>query len=279
MDNIITTERIDAYCLSLLADERSAGTISKYRRDLTAFSRWLDGRTVTKETAADWKTHLLNSGYAPRTINSMLAALNSFFRFMDWHIKVRFLKIQRQLFRETSRELRRSEYDRLLAAAREDGQERLALLMETLCATGIRISELQYITLEAVRRGRADISLKGKIRTILIPRKLAKKLLAYARAAGIRGGEIFRTRTGRGLSRRQVWYELKRLCRAAGVAPSRVFPHNFRHLFAQTFYRATRDIAKLADVLGHSSIETTRIYLVTTGEEHQRQLDRLGLVL
>ena len=279
MDNIITTERIDAYCLSLLADERSAGTLEKYRRDLKAFSRWLDGRIVTKEIAADWKTHLLNSGYAPRTINSMLAALNSFFRFMDWHIKVRFLKIQRQLFRETSRELRRSEYDRLLAAAREHGQERLALLMETLCATGIRISELQYITLEAVRRGRADISLKGKIRTILIPRKLAKKLLAYARAAGIRGGEIFRTRTGRGLSRRQVWYELKRLCRAAGVAPSRVFPHNFRHLFAQTFYRATRDIAKLADVLGHSSIETTRIYLVTTGEEHQRQLDRLGLVL
>ena len=279
MDNIITTERIDAYCLSLLADERSAGTISKYRHDLTAFSRWLGGRIVTKETAADWKTHLLNSGYAPRTINSMLAALNSFFRFMDWHIKVRFLKIQRQLFREASRELRRSEYDRLLAAAREHGQERLALLMETLCATGIRISELQYITLEALRCGRADISLKGKIRTILIPRKLAKKLLAYARAAGIRGGEIFRTRTGRGLSRRQVWYELKRLCRAAGVAASRVFPHNFRHLFAQTFYRATRDIAKLADVLGHSSIETTRIYLVTTGEEHQRQLDRLGLVL
>lgn len=279
MDNIITTERIDAYCLSLLADERSAGTLEKYRRDLKAFSRWLGGRIVTKETAADWKTHLLNSGYAPRTINSMLAALNSFFRFMDWHIKVRFLKIQRQLFREASRELRRSEYDRLLAAAREHGQERLALLMETLCATGIRISELQYITLEAVRRGRADISLKGKIRTILIPRKLAKKLLAYARAAGIRGGEIFCTRTGRGLSRRQVWYELKRLCRAAGVAASRVFPHNFRHLFAQTFYRATRDIAKLADVLGHSSIETTRIYLVTTGEEHQRQLDRLGLVL
>lgn len=279
MGTNITQAEIAAYCAALRADEKAAGTLEKYRRDLTAFSSWLDGRIVTKEIAADWKTHLLNSGYAPRTINSMLAALNSFFRFMDWHIKVRFLKIQRQLFRETSRELRRSEYDRLLAAAREHGQERLALLMETLCATGIRISELQYITLEAVRRGRADISLKGKIRTILIPRKLAKKLLAYARAAGIRGGEIFRTRTGRGLSRRQVWYELKRLCRAAGVAPSRVFPHNFRHLFAQTFYRATRDIAKLADVLGHSSIETTRIYLVTTGEEHQRQLDRLGLVL
>ena len=279
MGTNITQAEIAAYCAALRADEKAAGTLEKYRRDLTAFSSWLDGRIVTKEIAADWKTHLLNSGYAPRTINSMLAALNSFFRFMDWHIKVRFLKIQRQLFRETSRELRRSEYDRLLAAAREDGQERLALLMETLCATGIRISELQYITLEAVRRGRADISLKGKIRTILIPRKLAKKLLAYARAAGIRGGEIFCTRTGRGLSRRQVWYELKRLCRAAGVAPSRVFPHNFRHLFAQTFYRATRDIAKLADVLGHSSIETTRIYLVTTGEEHQRQLDRLGLVL
>lgn len=151
--------------------------------------------------------------------------------------------------------------------------------MECLCATGVRVSELRYFTVEAAQRGRADVALKGKIRTILIPRKLSKKLLAYAKAEGIERGEVFRTRTGRALSRRQLWYELKRLCRAAGVVPSRVFPHNFRHLFAQTFYRATRDIAKLADVLGHSSIETTRIYLISTGEEHQRQLERLGLVL
>ena len=278
MGTNITQAEIAAYCAALRADEKAAGTLEKYRRDLTAFSRWLDGRTVTKETAADWKTHLLNSGYAPRTINSMLAALNSFFRFMDWHIKVRFLKIQRQLFRETSRELRRSEYDRLLAAAREDGQERLALLMETLCATGIRISELRYITVEAARAGRSTIALKGKIRTILLPSKLCRKLLKYARKQKIAAGEIFLTSSGKGISRRQVWYELKRLCRAAGVESGKVFPHNFRHLFATTFYRVSHDIAKLADVLGHSSIETTRIYLISTGAEHQRQLERLGLI-
>ena len=278
MGTNITQAEIAAYCAALRADEKAAGTLEKYRRDLTAFSRWLDGRTVTKETAADWKTHLLNSGYAPRTINSMLAALNSFFRFMDWHIKVRFLKIQRQLFRETSRELRRSEYDRLLAVAREDGQERLALLMETLCATGIRISELRYLTVEAARAGRSTIALKGKIRTILLPSKLCRKLLKYARKQKIAAGEIFLTSSGKGISRRQVWYELKRLCRAAGVESGKVFPHNFRHLFATTFYRVSHDIVKLADVLGHSSIETTRIYLVTTGAEHQRQLERLGLI-
>lgn len=278
MDNIITTERIDAYCLSLLADERSAGTISKYRRDLTAFSRWLDGRAVTKETAADWKTHLLNSGYAPRTINSMLAALNSFFRFMDWNIKVKFLKIQRQIFRDSSRELTKEEYDRLLTAAQESGQERLALIMESLCATGIRVSELRYITVEAARAGRATITLKGKIRTILLPAKLCRKLVKYAKKQKTASGEIFLTKSGRPITRRQVWFELKRLCRAAGVKPTKVFPHNLRHLFATTFYRACRDIVRLADMLGHSSIDTTRIYLMVSGAEQQRQLDRLGLV-
>ena len=182
------------------------------------------------------------------------------------------------MFRDAARDLTRADYERLLDAAEHTGQRRLALVMETLCGTGIRVSELRYITVDAARRGRADISLKGKIRTILIPRKLSKKLLAYAKSESISSGEVFRTRTGRALSRRQIWFELKQLCRAAGIAASRVFPHNFRHLFAQTFYRATRDIAKLADVLGHSSIETTRIYLVSTGEEHQRQLERLGLV-
>lgn len=181
MDNIITTERIDAYCLSLLADERAAGTISKYRHDLTAFARWLDGRIVSKENAAGWKNYLSHCGYAPRTINSMLAALNSFFRFMDWNIKVKFLKIQRQIFRDSAKELTKEEYDRLLTAARESGQERLALIMETLCATGIRVSELRYITVEAARAGRATITLKGKIRTILLPAKLCRKLVKYAR--------------------------------------------------------------------------------------------------
>ena len=274
----LTREHIDAYCLSLLADERSAGTISKYRRDLTAFARWLDGRAVTKETAAGWKSHLSHRDYAPRTINSMLASLNGFCRFAGLPIKLKFLSIQRQIFRDSAKELTKEEYDRLLTAARSSGQERLALIMETLCATGIRISELRYITVEAVERGRATISLKGKIRTILLSTKLCRKLLKYARKQKIAAGEIFLTSSGKGISRRQVWFELKRLCKAAGVESSKVFPRNFRRLFAVTYYKASRDIARLADVLGHSSIETTRIYLTISGEEQARQLDRLGLV-
>lgn len=278
MDNIITTERIDAYCLSLLADERAAGTISKYRHDLTAFAHWLDGRTVTKESATAWKACLLNRDYAPRTINSMLAAVNGFCRFAGLPIKLKFLSIQRQIFRDSAKELTKEEYDRLLTAARESGQERLALIMETLCATGIRISELRYITVEAAKDGRATIALKGKIRTILLPTKLHRKLVKYAKKEKIASGAIFRTKSGTPISRRQVWYELKRLCQAAGVEPTKVFPHNFRHLFATTFYKACKDIARLADVLGHSNIETTRIYLAVSGEEQTRQLDRLGLV-
>ena len=278
MDNIITREQINTYCASMLADERAAGTVAKYRRDVTAFARWLGGRAVTKETAAGWKAHLLNHGYAPRTVNSMLAAVNSFFRFAGWNIKVKFLKIQRQLFRDATCELNRAEYTQLLAAARSSGQERLALIMEALCATGIRISELRYITVAAAQQGKATISLKGKIRTILLSTKLCRKLLKYAKKQKIAAGEIFLTSSGKGISRRQVWHELKRLCAAAGVKSSTVFPHNFRRLFAVTYYKASRDIARLADVLGHSSIETTRIYLTVSGADQARQLDRLGLV-
>ena len=278
MDNIITQEQINTYCASMLADERSAGTVAKYRRDVTAFARWLGGRPVSKENSTGWKAHLLNRGYAPRTINSMLAAVNSFFRFAGWNIKVKFLKIQRQLFRDATRELNRAEYTQLLAAARSNGQERLALIMETLCATGIRISELCYITVAAAQQGKSTISLKGKIRTILLSPKLCRKLLKYAKKQKIATGEIFLTSSGKGISRRQVWHELKRLCAAAGVESSKVFQHNFRRLFAVTYYKASRDIARLADVLGHSSIETTRIYLTVSGADQARQLDRLGLV-
>ncbi len=278
MDNIITREQINTYCASMLADERAAGTVAKYRRDVTAFARWLGGRPVSKENSTGWKAHLLNRGYAPRTINSMLAAVNSFFRFAGWNIKVKFLKIQRQLFRDATRELNRAEYTQLLAAARSNGQERLPLIMETLCATGIRISELCYITVAAAQQGKATISLKGKIRTILLSTKLCRKLLKYAKKQKIATGEIFLTSSGKGISRRQVWHELKRLCAAAGVESSKVFPHNFRRPFAVIYYKASRDIARLADVLGHSSIETTRIYLTVSGADQARQLDRLGLV-
>ena len=278
MEHIITQAQIEAYCAALRSDERSAGTVAKYRRDVTAFAEWLAGRAATKETAAGWKAHLLEHHYAPRTVNSMLAAVNGFFKFAGWNIRVKFLKVQRQLFRDTARELTRVEYDRLLTAAQSSGQERLALIMETLCATGIRVSELRYITVEAAEARRATVSLKGKIRTILLSTKLCRKLLKYARKQKIASGEVFLTKSGKPITRRQVWYELKRLCKAAGVEASKVFPHNFRHLFATIFYRACKDIARLADVLGHSSIETTRIYLTVSGTEQARQLDRLGLV-
>lgn len=275
----LTVEAINAFGHYLLTEERSSGTIEKYLRDVRAFAVWLDGRYVTKELAAGWKEQLLNRHYAPVTINSMLSAVNAFFRFTGWEdCQVKFLKVQRRLFRDKSRELDRVEYGRLLRTAQILGRERLALLIETMGATGVRVSEVKYFTVEAAQRGRAEISLKGKIRTILLPNKLCRKLLKYAKRKKITSGEIFITRGGTGLSRRQIWSELKRLCRRAGVEESKVFPHNLRHLFATTFYRACKDIAQLADVLGHSSIETTRIYLVTTGEEHIRQLDRLGLI-
>lgn len=267
------------YAAELKAHERSPGTIEKYLRDVRAFARWLNGREVTREAAAEWRTHLLASGYQPATINSMLAAVNDFFRFVGRpDCRVSFLKVQRRLFRDSSRNLSRSDYDRLLETAHTLGRERLALLMETICATGIRVSEVRYITAEAVKCGRAEISMKGKIRTILLPNKLCRKLLKYARLKKIASGEIFLTGSGKRLSRRQIWAEMKRLSKSAGVEASKVFPHNLRHLFAVAFYRASKDIARLADVLGHSSIETTRIYLLTTGEEHRRQLERLGLV-
>lgn len=275
----LTMEQIITYRTWLAAEEKSAGTIEKYLRDIYGFFRWLNGEAVSKERALDWKAYLLERGYAPVTINSMLSAVNSLLHFLGWDdCRVKFLKIQRRLFREEQRVLTRAEYERLLETARSLGRERLALLMETICATGIRVSEVRYITVEAVQRGRAEITLKGKIRTILIPNKLCRKLLKYAKKQKTASGEIFLTKGGMSLSRKQLWAEMKSLCKRAGVEPSKVFPHNLRHLFATCFYRACRDIVQLADVLGHSSIETTRIYLLTTGAEHAKHLERLGLV-
>ena len=274
----LTTQRITEFNRYLVQEERSPGAIEKYLRDVRAFASWLDGREVTKELAAEWKEHLL-ADRTPRTVNSMLAAVNAFFRFVGWEdCRVRHLKIQRQMFRSASKELSREEYQRLLDRARAQGRQRLALLMETICATGIRVSEVRYITLEAARSGCATISLKGKIRVILLPNRLCRKLIKYAKKQKIVSGEIFLTRNGNSLSRKQIWAEMKDLCQKAGVEPSKVFPHNLRHLFARTFYKSCKDVAHLADVLGHSSIETTRIYLLSTGKEHLQQMERLGLV-
>lgn len=280
MELQITAQHIKNFQEYLWKEEKSEGTIEKYGRDVGAFVRWLQGRAVTKEETAKWKQHLVEKGYAPVTINSMLSALNVFLRFMGWkELRVKFLRIQKRMFREQTRELQQEEYVRLLKKAYGLGKMRLGLLMETICSTGIRVSEVVYITVEAAHRRKAEIVLKGKIRTILLPSKLCSKLLKYARKEKIETGEIFLTRKGKSFSRYQIWREMKELCKQAGVEKSKVFPHNLRHLFAVTFYRFTKDIVKLADVMGHSSLQTTRIYLLSTDKEHIKQLNQLGLVI
>ena len=267
------------YAAHLRQEEKSAATIEKYLRDLGAFARWLNGRAITKDMTAHWKVYLEQQGYSPVTINAKLSALNSLLEFLGLEeCRVKFLKIQRRVFRDARRELGKGEYKRLIAAAHDLGRERLELLVETIGATGIRVSEVAYITVEAAWHGKAEIALKGKIRVILLPGKLRRKLLKFAKKQNTASGAIFRTKSGKELGRRQIWAELKALSKHAGVEGEKVFPHNLRHLFATVFYQACKDIAKLADVLGHSSIETTRIYLVTSGAEHQRELERLGLV-
>ena len=275
----ITEKHMDRFTAALRDAERSEGTIQNYLRHVRNFAIWLGDRPVTHETAAEWKQHLQEQGYRPATINAMLIALNRFFDCVGWgDCRVKILKLQRRLFRSADRDLNKNEYLHLIETALGEGKERLALLMETICATGIRVSEVQYITVEAAQQGRTDISLKGKIRTILLPGRLCRKLLKYAKKQKTVSGKIFLTRNGTGLSRKQIWAEMKALCKRAGVAASKVFPHNLRHLFAVTFYRVSHDVAKLADLLGHSSIETTRIYLVSTGSEHEKQLNRLQLI-
>ena len=264
---------------ALRREERSPGTIEKYLRDARAFLTWLDGGAVGQETAAQWKQSLLERRLAPATINSMLAAVNKLFSVLGWtECRVKPLRVQRQMFRDAGRELTREDYFRLLRAAHRLGRDRLELLLETICATGIRVSEVRYMTVEAARQGKAEISLKGKIRTILLPGKLCRKLLQYAGRNKIASGEIFLTRGGKSLSRRQIWWEMKALCGQAGVSAEKVFPHNLRHLFARTFYRVCRDLVKLAAVLGHSSVETTRIYLLSSGSEHMKTLELLHLI-
>ena len=276
---IITAESLSAFKQYLKNEERSGATIEKYLRDTQQFAAWLRGRAVTKEAAASWKEHLVEQGYDAGTVNGKLAALNAFFQFADWEdCRVKSLKRQRQIFREQERELTQDEYAQLLRAAETMGRERLKLLMETICGTGIRVSEVRYITVETAKAGKAEVSLKGKVRTILLPTKLCRKLLKYAKRKKIASGEIFLTKSGKVMSRKQIWAEMKSICKKAGVETSKVYPHNLRHLFARCFYRACRDIAKLADVLGHSSVETTRIYLISTGAEHAKTLDQLHLV-
>ena len=279
MDNIrINEETISAFEAWLQSEEKSRGTKEKYLRDIRAYAAWLSGGEAGKVSACQWKEYLLGKNYAPVTVNSMISAVNSFFAFAGLPARIKFLRIQRSVFREKARELTKEEFRRLVATAEDQGKKRLALLLETLCASGIRVSEVKYITVEAAQGGEARIAMKGKVRSILLPAKLCRKLLKYARKQKIASGEIFLTRSGKSLSRNQIWTEMKRLAGDAGVEATKVFPHNLRHLFATIFYRSYKDIIRLADILGHSSVDTTRIYLATTGEEHRQMLERMKLV-
>ena len=276
----LTDKQIVAFTTYLQREEKSENTIEKYIRDVRAFFAYVGEAEITKEIVIAYKNQLLSESYAARSINSMLASINSLLSFLGWaDLKVRSIKLQRQIYCPEEKELTKAEYMRLINTAKQKGNERLNLLIQTICGTGIRVSELQYITVEAVKCGEAVVSLKGKTRSVFIVRELQKKLLRYAAEQKITTGAIFITRSGKPMSRMNIWREMKSLCEQAVVSPQKVFPHNLRHLFARTFYGIEKDIAKLADILGHSSINTTRIYIITTGNEHRQRMENMRLII
>lgn len=271
-------QHLTTYREYLLREEKSAATVEKYLRDAGAFVAFAKEKEITKELTVAFKKSLEDQKYAIRSINSMLASLNSLLDYMGWEdCKVKTLRCQRKTYCTEDKELTKAEYMRLLDASQK--QEKLNLVMQTICGTGIRVSELKYFTVEAVRSGEVSVRCKNKTRTILVPGKLKKLLLNYAKRKNITEGPVFVSKNGRPLDRSNIWAQMKRLCDAADVNPTKVFPHNLRKLFARTFYGIEKDIAKLADILGHGSIETTRIYIMTTGTEHRRKMERLGLVI
>lgn len=277
-DRKLTRDQIISFDHHLIREEKSAATVEKYLRDIRAFIIFTGNKSVTKELVMAYKDHLQEEGYAVSSINSMLAAVNSLLDHLGWtDCRVKALRQQRQVYCPQEKELSKAEYLRLLRAS--ESRPKLRLVMETICATGIRVSELQYFTVEAVQTGEVTVNCKGKRRIILIPGKLRRLLLSYAKKEKIRGGVIFVSRNGNPLNRSSIWEQMKKLCVLAGVDSAKVFPHNLRKLFARTFYNIEKDIAKLADILGHSSIDTTRIYIMTTGIEHRKKIERLGLVV
>lgn len=277
-DRILSPQHLNAFRENLIREEKSTATVEKYLRDTRAFLAYSMGFTITKEHTVTYKQALQEQGYAICSINSMLASINKLLDFMGWSdCKVKNLRCQRKIYCAEEKELTKAEYLRLLEASKH--QEQLNLVIQTICGTGIRVSELRFFTVDAIGRGEVTVQCKNKTRTILVPGKLRKLLLKYAKKRGIRSGTIFITRNGKPLDRSNIWTQMKRLCESACVNPSKVFPHNLRKLFARTFYGIEKDIAKLADILGHSSIDTTRIYIMTTGIEHRRKIERLGLVV
>lgn len=276
---ILTANIIDNFRKYLVLQEKSTATIEKYIRDVKVFLIYTQGEVITKEIVIAYKNHL-QKNFAVRSVNSMLASINNLFAFLNWFdLKVKSLKMQQQVFCSEEKELTRAEYKRLCQAAKQKKNQRLNLIIQTICATGIRVSELKYITVEAVKCGEAIVSCKAKTRSVFIVKELKQKLLRYAAEQGIQSGMIFVTKSGKPINRTNIWREMKALCKDANVNQQKVFPHNLRHLFARTFYAIERDIAKLADILGHSSINTTRIYIISTGTEHRRRMENMHLII
>jgi len=275
----LTTDLINQFKNYLISEEKSKATLEKYIRDITTFMLWLNGRSVDKIVVIEYKRSIMEM-YAPASVNSMLSSINSFFIYMEWYeCKVKTIKIQKQIFANKEKELTKCEYEKLLKAAKSKNNEKLYLLMQTICGTGIRVSELRYITTEAVTKGQAVINCKGKMRLVMLPDQLCKALKRYMKEQGIMNGSVFVSKNGRQLDRSNIWKMLKSLCETAGVSKDKVFPHNLRHLFARTYYSIEKDVVRLADILGHSSVNTTRIYTMETGEVHRMQIQRLGLLL
>ncbi len=279
MKRQITEKRLSSFKNSLWENEKSQNTIDKYMRDIRFFAIFSAGKDITKNLTIEYKSVLIQK-YTVTSANSMLAALNSFFKFCGWgDLCVKQFRLQRSPYRAEEKELTETEYRALICAAEQKNNERLSLVIQTICGTGIRVSELSYITVDAVKRGEAVVSCKGKTRTVFIVAALRKKLLKHAKEKGISSGYVFITSKGKPLNRSNIWAEMKKLCESAKVNPEKVFPHNLRHLFARTFYGLEKDIAKLADILGHSNISTTRIYIVTTGTEHKRKMENMRLII
>lgn len=275
---MISNEIIEGYRKYLISEEKAPATVEKYIRDIRAFARWLGEKEWDKESVLQYKSYLCGRAL-PASVNSVISSLNRFFAYYGRpELRVRALRVQRQVFSKEERELSKAEYERLLKAAKGKHNERLYLLMSTICSTGIRVSELRFITAETVRRGRAEIRCKGKCRTVFLPDVLCRMLIRYLREQKRKSGPVFVTKNGNPLDRSNIWSDMKRLCRSAGVNEKKVFPHNLRHLFARTFYTIQKDIVRLADILGHSSVNTTRIYTTESGEIHRRRIQCLGLL-
>lgn len=280
MERIISEKLLEQYRGYLYEEEKGSETIGKYMRDLRKLLDYMGGKELDKARMISYKNFLIEQNYKISSINSFLVAANRFFEHNGWHdLRVKTFKIQQEAFCPEKRCLTKEEYKKLVNAALRSGRRRLSRILQTICATGIRVSELRFVTVESVKKGVMEIRCKGKIRQVLIPRQLQRLLFLYLRERGIERGSVFCTDSGKPVDRSNIWREMKAICKETNVDREKVFPHNLRHLFAQEFYEIKKDIAKLADVLGHSSIETTRIYIKTSGREHQRQLEMMGLVL